>query len=379
MASPRRRKSLSIIEQLQSEPYRFTFFQATRLLERAAALCPQGESFASEPVAQQAPPHRELVRFRSRPALTFAAADVNAIDSQRIAQRDQSHTAHLQWQMEVTFMGLTGAQGVMPYHLSELILQELRNKNDSLREFLDVFNHRTLSMFYQAWHKYQLPANYERQHQMRSSAPDLCTEALMALAGIGQPELRYRAATDDESLAGFAGHLSRNICTADSLARMIHQHFQLPVTIEQFQGQWQRLPRDLRCRLPGPGKISGTNHQLGVSAFLGDYCYHAQSKFTVVVTPLDWAQFMALAPGANKLQTLKSFIHLCTGVELDFDIRVTLPNEPLPALQLVDTERYRPLLGWNTRLGGAPDPAQCVSITLSQTVQSPDESLPLAS
>ena len=36
MATARRRKSLNLIEQLQTEPQRFDFFQAVRLLESAS-------------------------------------------------------------------------------------------------------------------------------------------------------------------------------------------------------------------------------------------------------------------------------------------------------------------------------------------------------
>ena len=99
--------------------------------------------------------------------------------------------------------------------------------------------------FFQAWHKYQLPANYERQKQQGDRQPDLFTHALMALSGLGMQELQYRLPIPDEAIAGFAGFMGREQCTADSLSRMIKQYFDLDVSIQQFQGQWQDLPYDV--------------------------------------------------------------------------------------------------------------------------------------
>ncbi|WP_370981172.1 type VI secretion system baseplate subunit TssG [Agaribacterium sp. ZY112] len=379
MATTRWRKSLNLVEQLQSEPWRFDFFQATRLLERAAVLYPEKDQIATEPVALKAPPHQEAVHFRARQSLAFSPADVTDVGQKRIENHDDSKNANLQWQMEVAFMGLTGSQGVLPHHLSEMVISEQRKKNDALRDYFDLFNHRTISMFYQAWHKYQLPASYERSKQRQDRKPDLFTEALMSIAGIGTSELQYRLPVPDESIAGFAGLLGRNICSADSQGRMIRQFFNLDVEIEQFKGQWHDLPEDVRCQLPGPENMNrGINNQLGVSTVLGAKCYQAQSKFTVVVAPLNADDFMDLAPGSKKLEGLKSFIKMGAGVDMDFDIEVNLTDDHIPMAHLVDTEEYRPLLGWNTHMCEDREQAPPVSILLSQDMSSPDDGLPLA-
>ena len=44
----------------------------------------------------------------------------------------------------------------MPRHYTELLLQRIREKDFSLRDFLDLFNHRLTSLFYRAWEKYSL-------------------------------------------------------------------------------------------------------------------------------------------------------------------------------------------------------------------------------
>lgn len=378
MATTRRRKSLSIIEQLESEPFRFEFFQAVRLLERTAVLSDENKNHALEPVARNAPPHRELVHFHARANLQFSSAEITRVSTQTIDNQDDSKNATSQWQMEIAFMGLLGAQGVMPYHLTESVLRELKSKNSSLHDFINTFNHRIISMFYQAWHKYQLPVNYERNKQRLGRNPDLFTDVIQSLAGLGTPELRYQQPISDESIAGLAGHLSRNICSADNLSRSIKQLLDLDVSIQQFVGQWQDLPEDVQCQLPSPQNPKGVNNALGANTILGSRCYHAQSKFRVIVAPLPKDRFMELSPGSKKLEALKSYIRLSSGIEMDFDIEVTLAGATFPSVQLIDTDEFQPILGWNTHLDQRNDSDNTTSITLAQDITAPDDSLPLA-
>lgn len=379
MVTTRRRKSLAIVDQLASEPYRFDFFQAVRLLERISALDPREFHYATEPVAQNAVPSREAVRFKSSPQLSFQAADIDKIRERDTDDQGDSHRAEKQWEMVVNFMGLTGSQGVMPYYLSEIVLQELRKKNTALKDYLDLFNHRAVSMYYQAWHKYQLPVNFERSRQQGSQRNDLFTDALLSLAGLGSKELSYRLPVPDEALAGFAGQLSRPICTADGLRGMIRQYFGINVRIKQFQGQWQELPEDVQTRLPGPEAPRGLNNILGTNAILGASCYQIQNKFTVEIDPLPYAQFMDIAPGSKKLEALKTFVHFSVGSELDFDIEVTLSDREVPPVQLSSDPEYQPLLGWNSHMSHQTNEEQTTLIRLSQDIHAPEDSLPLAS
>ncbi|MCW8128148.1 type VI secretion system baseplate subunit TssG [Microbulbifer halophilus] len=374
MATARRRQSFTVIERLRREPYRFDFFQSVRLLERASMI--DGEDCASETVAGSAPPSRELVRFHAQSSLSFVGSDVLKIEQGESADADKG-SALKQWQMDVGFTGLAGSQGVMPYYLTELVQKELREKNTALRDFLDIFNHRHISLLYQAWHKYQLPANYERQHLRRDREPDLFSHALASLSGLGTSEMRYRMPMPDESLLGMAGHLGRQQCSAAALASMIRQHFGLNVSIEQFRGEWDELPEDVLCRLPGPGYPQGINNRLGTNSVLGIECFQAQNKFRVVVEPLAYEQFMTIAPGSEKLEALKSFIQFSAGVEMDFEISVTLSTGQVAPVQLVDETDNQPLLGWNAHMGGDQQ-EQRVDITLSADRVSPDEALPSA-
>ena len=57
---------------LYDEPYRFEFFQAVRLLEK---IFPEREI-----VGHDALPAKEVVRFRSRPSISFPASILISLD-----------------------------------------------------------------------------------------------------------------------------------------------------------------------------------------------------------------------------------------------------------------------------------------------------------
>ncbi|WP_288129080.1 type VI secretion system baseplate subunit TssG [Microbulbifer sp.] len=397
MATSRRRQSISVIDRLTSEPHNFEFFQAVRLLERAAVPEVNG---AAELVAGSAPPEKEFVRFSAQTTFSYIGADINAVredrndirhpdsgrrrkapggkESSADSSLEGTASVHQRWNMDVAFSGLTGSQGVMPYYLTDLVHRELRQNSAALQDFLDIFNHRHISLFYQAWHKYQLPVNYERHKTHRHRDQDLFSQVLASLTGLGTSEMRYRMSVPDEALYGMAGHLGRQQCSAAALASMIRNYFGLNVAIEQFQGQWEDLPEDVLTRLPDEAHPSGINNRLGRNTMLGRKCFQAQNKFQVVVEPMAYEDYMEIAPGSPKLEALKSFIQFSAGIEMDFELSVTLYTGQVGAAQLSSNDDEQPLLGWNTHMGTGKEHDQSVQITLSADQVSPDEALPAA-
>ena len=83
--------------------------------------------------------------------------------------------------VEVNFMGLTGPLGVLPHRLHRTVADRIRQKDTALRDFLDLFHHRIISLFYQAWEKYRFTIAYERGERDRFS------HHLLDLIGLGTP------------------------------------------------------------------------------------------------------------------------------------------------------------------------------------------------
>ena len=360
MATARRRKSLAVTSQLQEEPYRFEFFQAVRLLEMAARInAGEGRKFARVPVAKGAPPNRESVRFRAQASLAFRGADVDKVEIAETVELDDSEAPQKQWQLLVNSFGLFGSNGVLPYHISELVIQRLRQKDRSLANFLDVLNHRSTSLYYQAWHKYRLPVVYERAHREGQNRNDIFSHMLAAFIGLGTEKLQGRLPIPDDDMLGFAGQLANGTPSAPTLGKILAHYFELPVHVEQFIGKWQPLPEDMQSRLPGLGVPYGQNNVLGENVILGRQCWDIQSKFRIHIEQLNYAQFVSIAPGSAKMKAMKSLVRFMAGTEFDFDLEISIRQKDLPSVGLgqvaqvngVAIDGGELMLGWNSGLG----------------------------
>ena len=150
--------------------------------------------------------------------------------------------------MAVNFMGLTGPMGVLPRVYTELIMSRLRARDRTLADFFDIFNHRMISLFYQAWEKYRSSVAYERDGEDRLS------KYLMSLIGLGTDGLQNRMLVRDDSLLFYSGLLSLQPRSAAALRGVLQDYFGVPVEVEQFVGAWQPLGSSRSVR-PGQRRV----------------------------------------------------------------------------------------------------------------------------
>jgi type VI secretion system protein ImpH len=322
-----------------------------------------------KPVGTTFPPHRELVRFRAYQALSFPPSTIYDLER-------PSETLPLP-AMTVAFMGLTGPSGVLPHHYTELLLRIDRDgkgpEKHALRAWLDLFNHRMISLFMRAWEKYRFPIAYERG-EYEGPEPDPFTRCLLSLVGLGVPPLRNRlrvsvretveegerartlARVDDLALLYYSGFLAHRPRCAVSLEAMLHDYFQLLVQVRQFQGQWLILDAANQSRMGG----EGSNNQLGVNLVAGERVWDVQSKFRIRLGPMRYAQFTEFLPDRTPVAQRKTFfllshlVRLYVGPELDFDVQLVLKAADVPACQLAHGPGGGPQLGWNTWITSAP-------------------------
>jgi type VI secretion system protein ImpH len=372
MATPSRRPAAAVgdadggatgppplADRLFSEGFAFDFFQAVRLLEK---VLPE-----RRPVGRQGPPRAEIVRFRALASLSFPASTIHDLVRPEDVEQPPA--------MVVTFMGLTGPSGALPHHYTELLMRLHRDgkgpERYALRDWLDLFNHRLISLFYRTWEKYRFYVPYERGEPFRLE-PDAFTRSLFSLVGLGLPALRNRlevrsratgaaenrvlARVQDLAVVYYGGLFARRQPTAVGLQALVQDYFTLPAQVRQFQGQWLQLEADSQSRLGEEGH----NTQLGINTVAGERVWDVQSKFRIRLGPLRYGEFLGLLPDRSPLATRKAFFLLChlvrlyAGVELDFDVQLVLRGEEVPACGLTAGEGIGPRLGWNTWIVSQP-------------------------
>jgi type VI secretion system protein ImpH len=327
----------SLIEALRAEPKRFDFIQAVRLLERAnERLAGDTPEAAAALIGFDNDPRRETLRLRAALDLAFPETEIAGFD-------DSGQKTHL----TVAVMGLVGASGVLPGHYSRMVLEACRDNNMALRDFLDIFNHRALSLFVRAAEKYRLPLAFERA---RTRGGDAFSSALLALIGMHGASIRGRQAIPDETLIFYAGHFSHRLRSAGGLRQMLSETFDRTVGVSQFQGHWANLLRSEQTQIGGRPEDRGRYATLGASAVLGTRVWDVQGSFRVTLGPLDYAQFHGFMPGATHMAQLASLTRSYVGPALNFDVQLTLKGSEVPALKLSADKETGPRLGWNTWL-----------------------------
>jgi type VI secretion system protein ImpH len=352
MATENGRASADLSATLYREPYRFDFFQAVRLLERLDwERTADGPGTRRQPVGQDRPPEEEVVRFRTLPSLSFPTSPISQL---RPAPNGEPEGQPAPPEMVVSFLGLTGPVGALPPHYTAQILRRLREKDSSLRDFLDVFHHRLLSLFYRAWEKHRLPFAYERWHRDQpGKEPDPVTQVLHSLIGQGTGGLRGRQEVPDEAYLHYAGHWAHRPRSAASLELVLGDYFRLPIEVLQLHGHWLWLEPAEQSRLPTPRQPRGCNICLGQDVVVGERVWDVQSKVRLRVGPLRYEQFCRFLPtDGDALRPLCQMTRSYVGLELAFDVQVVLLPAEVPWLKLGGDGDDRSYLGWNTWVRG---------------------------
>jgi type VI secretion system protein ImpG len=346
MANSERRPESTVSELLRREPYRFDFFQAVRLLVLEAGEDPgDGERRASSGIGKEHHASALRIRFGAAPSLAFSSAEIVDLAAQASGERGEEA-----WlRMQVAFLGLTGPSGALPNHYTTLIMErgQARYADYAFRDFLDIFNHRAISILFRAWAKHFPPWQYEQYRRTKAGQEDLFTFCLRCLVGLGTKALQERLTVDDEAVFYYSGHYAHFPRPAVSLEALLSDYFSLPVHVFQFCGRWLNLsPPDRSC-LPSTAVVRGQNRQLGNDLVLGTRVWDVQTKFRIRVGPLSYGQFRDFLPAGQGLRRLCDLVRLYVGQQLEFDVQLVLRRDEIPDARLTFHRPGARRLGWD--------------------------------
>jgi type VI secretion system protein ImpH len=256
--------------------------------------------------------------------------------------------------MSVNFMGLIGPLGVLPAHMTELALARLRARDHTLVDFLDIFNHRLTSFFYQAWEKYHFTVAYERDRN------DPLTSCLYALIGMGTPGLRNRQPVPDEALLFYSGLFGMLPRSALALEIVLGDYFDVPVEVEPFIGTWRRLNPEDQCVF---GETAESN-MIAFGAVVGDEVWDRQSRLRLKIGPLSLSRYNDFLPAGSAWPELRAMVKTFSGQDMEFEVQLILRRQDVPACRLRSPEEGAVQLGWQTWMKSGPrfdrDPGDAV-------------------
>jgi type VI secretion system protein ImpH len=250
-------------------------------------------------------------------------------------------------EMIVNFMGLTGPSGMLPLYYTELLQTRVREGDTSLQDFLDIFNHRLISLFYRAWEKYRFTVSYEKQKAER----DRFSLQLLSLIGLGTPGLQNRHQISDDSFIYYAGLLMGHARSATILKQVIADYFEVNVEIQEFAGSWYSLAAHQQTRLD---EVADDSVKLGFGAIAGDEVWQDESAVRIKVGPLCLTRYLEFLPGRPAYQALQIWTRFFSGDELDFELQLVLKKDEVPGCELGADGQAAPRLGWMTWVKSLP-------------------------
>ncbi len=255
-------------------------------------------------------PEEEAVRLGQTPYLNFPKTTLSAIATE--SRRDKLYT------ILVYFMGFCGVNGPLPLETTHYIHQRANNYNDhSLRKFLDIFNHRLISLFYRAFAANEFAVNFDRKE-----ADETCA-VIEALSGCG--------ATGDLppytslSLLPFLMNKNRS---AKGLKYALYSFFGLHFEVKEHEESIGLIPKEARCRL------GICNTTLGTDAQLGRHYYTCTKAVTLTLGTVDYAQALNFMPGGQSFKEMSSLLRLYLQQPLTVFFDVIIKADTIPRMYL---------------------------------------------
>lgn len=303
MQSAQRLPKLGVIETLLEQPHRFEFFQAVRLLQLHLR---QQEQINANDVLN------EHLSFASTLSLSFPKSEIESLE--------KSESKYL---LIPTMVGLTGNLGALPLVYSQKLVSNSWAKKSGSLAFLNLFNNRLISLFYQASIKHNLPLQAElNQHKSY-------LHCIHALEGY----VPYKKDTNNDllnqSMAEFAGLIQGQVLNVESIQQILRSFLNQTVQVHQFIESWFSIPVEQRSHLSAKGGL-----QLGVNSFCGERVKQIDAKIKLEIGPLDYDAYRSLLPSGQVYPRLKSLLQRICNPTLMIEMVLVLDKEKINPIQL---------------------------------------------
>jgi type VI secretion system protein ImpH len=322
MAGTDRGEGARLGKRLAERGYEFEFFQALALLEKF------GLARGRVPLGVGSEPEAEAVKLSSPISLKFPATDIARIDGADVDARPTVHA---------NVMTLAGHGGPLPDWVTELMSLRLSRRDRGPRDFLDIFNHRFLSLLYRVRARARVAFGFLR--------PDRSPAAryLYSLMGLGTPRLLARMGINDRVLLYYAGLMAGRARSIGALEQLLARCLDAPIRVAPLHGRWLDLHKD-DWTLLGRG---GRNNSLG-TAIVGRRVWDVESCFLLEVGPLPFADHLTFLPGGTRHAPFVALTRFFVGETLDFVVKLTIKRSEIPKLKL--SARSGARLGWTSFL-----------------------------
>ena len=326
---------LKLAEALLANASRADFFSLVPLLER---LSPNATRIGGD-----GPPNKEALRFRHDPSMGFSAGDIaaGALAYVRDDATDPLSRKHAVMRLTTTFLGLTGSVSPLPLYIPAEIAHNHDGENLQAN-FLDIFHHRLLSLFYRLWTRYQ----YARE--FTSNADDVWSRRVLALAAPTSETARARSASRATSCS------SSRRCWRRARARRAGSSWRSKKCSICRRGT--RVSRSSSAATRRSTKTSACACRRRPRSWAAAPCSarwrtSAAIAFASALGPMSASEYPHYIRRGERVELVREVVNLMVREPLDYDLELLLRDDALPGFLI--SARRGMTLGVTTRLRAA--------------------------
>lgn len=308
MASEKWASAINITSNYTGQKEQENFFFLSYHYERNYIYRCQSNNMTFSRVGGDGTPESEAIRFKVENNFSFSNDTVTEI----IQDKDINQTKESlikRYDFNVSFMGLLGCSGVLPQHYTKFSLERVRQGDTAFVDFVGLFEHRLISLYYCSWIKYRLSPQYEYSLM---GGKDNFSEVIKSFTGVSSKNFLQTY---------YSGHYSRSNRSAENLSSLLKDMLACDVDIDSMVGRWLPINKKYRCTIG----VSGANHRLGSGVVLGKRYWDIQSKININIKDIDMQDYLDLQQGNRKYDLLVSAINTYVPTHIDvcliFNIR----------------------------------------------------------
>ncbi|MBR1945764.1 MAG: type VI secretion system baseplate subunit TssG [Alphaproteobacteria bacterium] len=261
-------------------------------------------------LGKAARPTQENVRFGQTPYLHFPPTEISEI---------RQGNGNAEALIMTYFFGLLGVNGPMPLEFTDNVFQRSHNYYDQTwRRFLDIINHRFLTLFYRAWAENEQAVSFDRPDD------DKITDIIRSLAGAA-PDMKTSDTAFPHLMANYANHFGRPVKSRTSLEEILRRIMNVGIKVKDFVASSYDIPKGARSHLGRRDtSVLGKNVQLGRTYM------SVTREFSVETEPLPFSESRKWMPGNKGFDLINKVITSYLDRPLEYSLTFVVIGNTVP-------------------------------------------------
>lgn len=256
------------------------FFYLVRLLENQMKELPR--------IGTAQHPNAEALRFGQMPFLKHTDSDIHSVTQKSAEGR------YGIYEVLVYFFGLLGPNGPMPLELTDFIYHQNINDYDATtRRFLDIINHRFLSLYYRAFSMCEMPVCFDRED------PTL----MNFFRSFNRQGYKKITSLPEYAQFAFTAEFLHGRRSALGLENILKSYFGIHINIREFVEKTHFIPKEVRMHLG-----NRDTSVLGLNAQIGSRYTTRTQDIIVEIGPINYKESLDYMPGTPNFRQMYEII-----------------------------------------------------------------------